>query len=86
MAVAGIVDDDVESAKTLVRLGDSGIDGFLVGDVELYRGNPVAVFLDEIGERAGIAGGRRDAVAACECGLGPDAAKALRRSGDEPNL
>src|SRR5437660_6792686 len=86
MAVAGIVDDDVEPAKALVRLGDSRVDGFLVGDVELDRGDVVAIFLDQISERAGVTGGRGNAVATRQRGLGPYAAKTLRRSGDEPNL
>ena len=37
LAVAGIVDDDVEAAEALVGLGDRGVDGRLVVDVEPGR-------------------------------------------------
>ena len=76
-SVAGIVDDDIKPAEAAMRLRDCRIDGGLVGHVELDRGDPVAVFLDKVRERAGVARSRSDPVAARQRCLGPDAAKAL---------
>ncbi len=66
VAVAGVVDDDVEPAEVVVGLLDGGEVGVAVGDVQLDRQQRVAVFLDEVGERRGVAGGARDLVAAIE--------------------
>ncbi len=75
LAVAGIVDDDVEPAEASVRLGDRRIDGALVVDVEPDGGDGVAVFAGEILERAYVACGGCDRVAARERGFDQTAAR-----------
>ena len=86
LAVAGVVDDDVEPAEVLVRLRDGGEVGVAVGDVELERQQPVAVLLDEVVEGGQVARGGGDRVAALEGGDRPLAAEAAGRAGDEPDL
>jgi hypothetical protein len=49
VAVAGVVDDDVQAAEVVVRLLDGGEGGVAVGDVELDRQQRFAVLLGEIG-------------------------------------
>ena len=66
VAVAGVVDDDVEPAEVVVRLLDGGEVGVAVGDVELDRQQRVAVLLGEVVERRGVAGGGGDLVAALQ--------------------
>ena len=45
---------------------DGGEVGLAIGDVQLDRKQRVAVFLDEVGKRRGVAGGACDLVAALE--------------------
>ncbi len=66
VAVAGVVDDDVEPPEVIVRLLDRGEVGVAVGHVELDRQQRVAVLRGQIVERRGVAGGGRDLVAALE--------------------
>ena len=63
-AVAGVVDHDVEPSEGVVR-GLNGRERLVaVGDVELQRQNGVAVLVDQVAQRLGVAGGSRDFVAA----------------------
>jgi hypothetical protein len=71
VAVAGVVDDDVEPAEALVRLLDGCDVRVAVGDVEGDRQQPVAVGLDEVVEGRGVTGGRGNVVAPLECGGRP---------------
>ncbi len=66
VAVAGVVDDDVEPAEVVVRLLDRGEVRVAVGDVELDRQQRVAVLLGEVVQGGGVAGGGGDLVAALE--------------------
>ena len=66
LPVAGVVDDDVEPAEVVVRLLDRGEVGVAVGHVELDRQQRVAVLLDEVVERRGVARGGGDLVAALQ--------------------
>ncbi len=64
VAVAGVVDDDVEPPEVLVRLLDGGEVRVAVGDVELNRQQRVAVLLRQVVQCRGVARGGRDLVAA----------------------
>ena len=86
MAVAGVVDDDVEAAEVVVGLLDGGEVGVAVGHVELDRQQRVAVLLPQVVERRGVAGGGRDLVAALQRRDRPLPAEATRCPGDEPNF
>ena len=86
VAVAGVVDDDVEPAEAIVRLLHGGEVRVAVGDVEGDRQDRVAVGLDEVVEGGGVAGGRGDVVASLECGDRPLATEPTGRSGDEPRF
>ena len=66
VAVAGVVDDDVQAAEVVVRLLDGGEVGVAVGDVELDRQQRFAVLLGEIVERSRVAGRGRYLVAALQ--------------------
>ena len=84
--VAGVVDDDVELPEGPVR----GLDGrevrLPVGDVELERQDRLAVLLHQVVQGRDVAGRGGHPVAAVERGLGPLAAEAAGRAGDEPCL
>ena len=54
-AAAGVVDQDVDATVSVEHLADGGGDAVGVCDVELQRGDPVGVGLDEIGHRVGPA-------------------------------
>ena len=86
LAVAGVVDDDVEAAEVLVRPRDGGEVGVAVGDVELRSAGPVAVALDEVLEGGGVAGGGGDGVAALQRGDRSTRGRNPRCAGDEPGL
>jgi hypothetical protein len=86
LAVAGIVDDDVEPAVAVVGVLHRGEDGVPVGDVELQRQDLVAEPLHEVVQRRGVAGGGGDRVLTLEGGDRPLAAEAAGRAGDEPGL
>ncbi len=86
LAVAGVVDDDVEPAEVLVRPGDRVERRGPVGDVELQGEDGVAVLLDEVPEAADVAGGGGHPVAALEGCDRPLPAEAAGGSGDEPGL
>jgi hypothetical protein len=86
VAVAGVVDDDVEPAEAGRRGLDGGEAGRAVGDVQGEREHGVAVTLGEVVERGQIAGSRGDSVASLQCGLRPFPAEALGRAGDEPGF
>ena len=86
LAVARVVDHDVQPAEVLVRLGDGCEVGLAVGHVELQRQHGVAVLRDQVVERGGVAGRRGDPVAALQRGDRPLAAEAARAAGDEPGL
>ncbi len=76
VAVAGVVDDDVEPAEMVVRLLDRGEVGRAIVDVERDREDGVAVLRHEFVERSRIAGGGGNAVATLKGGDRPFAAEA----------
>ncbi len=86
VAVAGVVDDDVEPAEVVVGLLDGGEVGVAIGHVELDRQQRVAVLLGEVVQRRGVARGGRDLVAAFQRRDRPLPAEAARCPGDEPNF
>ena len=85
VAVAGVVDDDVEAAEVLGGLLHGREVAVAVGDVEPDRQDDVAVGVDEGVERLEPAGRRGDAVAALERRFRPLAPEPLRCAGDEPS-
>ena len=85
-AVAGVVDNDIETAEVVVGVPDGGVHRRLVGHVEGDGEHVVAVGVDEILDRVGVAGGGGHPVTPGQGRLGPDVAEALRRAGDEPDL
>jgi len=58
--------DDIQAAEVVVRLLDRGEVGVAVVHIEPDRQQRVSVFLDEIVECGGVAGGCRDLVAALQ--------------------
>ena len=50
LAVAGVVDDDVQAPEMVVGLLDRGEVGGAIGDVQLDRQNRVAELVDQIGQ------------------------------------
>src|SRR5437868_1142881 len=86
LAVAGVVDDDVEAAEPLTRMTHSGENGVTVGDVERDGQDAVAVFREEVVELGDVASGGRDLVTAVEGCDRPFAAEAARGASDEPGL
>ena len=71
LAVAGVVDHDVEPAEVVVGLLDRGEVGVAVGDVERDRQQRVAVLRDQVVERRGVARGGGHLVAALQRGDRP---------------
>jgi hypothetical protein len=71
VAVAGVVDDDVQAAEMLVSLGDGGERRLPVGDIEREREQRVAVLDPQVLESARVAGGGRNAIAALQCRARP---------------
>jgi hypothetical protein len=86
VAVAGVVDDDVQAAEMLVGVRHRGKGRFAVGDIEGQREQRVAVLGPQVVQCARVTGCRGDAVAAIQGGRRPLATKAARRTGDEPCL
>lgn len=86
LAIACIVDDNVQPAEALVGRCHGSINRLLVIDVELDGGNLVAIFFDEVRQGVGVSCGRGHAVATGEGCLRPDPPKTLRCPGDEPNF
>ena len=86
LAVAGVVDDDVQPSEMVVRLLDRGEVRRAVGDIQLDRQDRVAVGVHQIGQRRGIARRGRDLVAPLQCSDGPFPSEAPRGTGDKPNF
>jgi hypothetical protein len=86
LAVAGIVDDDVEAAEVVVGLFDRGEIGGAIVDVEGERQQCVAVFGGEVVEGGHVTGGGGHLVAAFERSDRPFAAEPARGTGDEPDF
>jgi hypothetical protein len=86
LAVAGVVDDDVQASEMVVCLFDRSEVRRAVGDVQLNRQNRVAVRVHQIGQRRGIARRGRDLVAALQCSDRPLPSEATRSTGNEPNF
>ena len=84
VAVAGVVDQDVDRAEALLA-GPNGL-GHLagVGDVERDGEGGVGVGVGEVLDGAGVAGGEDGVVAGVEHGPGQVAAEAGRAAGDQP--
>ena len=74
--VAGVVDDDVQSAEVVMSLLDRGEVRVAIGHVQLIGSGRVAVFLGEVGQGRGVAGGGGNLVAALEGRDGPFPAEA----------
>ena len=86
MAVAGVVDDDVQPAEVVVGLLDGGEIGVAVGDVQRDGQDRLAVLVDQVGQAVGVACGGGDLVAAFQRGDRPLPAEAAGRAGDEPDF
>ncbi len=86
VAIARVVDDDVEAAEMIVRLRDRGRRGGPVRDIQLDRQHRVAVLVDQRAQAGGVARGRRHPIAAVQCRNRPLAAEAARCTRDEPNF
>ena len=81
VGVAGVVDDHVEAAEPLARLGDRRAGARLgVGDVESDGLDASAVLGDEVVELLGPAGGGGDAVAGLRARRGPGRGRGRVRS------
>jgi hypothetical protein len=86
VAIASVVDDDIEPAEVRVRLPDRVEHGGLVGDLQRQREQPLAIGAREVRQRRGAARGRSDRVPPLQRGLDKRAAQAAGRTGDEPDL
>ena len=75
LAVAGVVDDDVEAAEVLVRAAHRGERRVAVGHVERHGQHRVAVLRAEVVERAGVSRRRGDPVAALAAPRSPTRAR-----------
>jgi hypothetical protein len=76
LAVAGVVDDDVQAPEMLVGLLDGREVGGAIGDVQLQGQNRVPEPLDQRGQRCGVARGGGDLVAPLQRGDRPLPSKA----------
>ena len=85
IAVAGVVDEDVDAAEFLLRLIDDRRDLRRPVDVELQGQRARRVAGDEIGDLGGIARGRGDPVAAPDQNRRQLPPEAGRAAGDEPD-
>ena len=68
LAVAGVVDDDVQAPEMVVGLLYRGEVGGAIGDVQCDRQNRVAELVDQIGQCRGVARGCGDFVAPIQGG------------------
>ena len=85
IAIAGVVDEDVDAAEAPPGGLDGGFDLGLLLDVEFERQRPLAVVADEIVDLRLVARGDHDAIAALEQDLRQLPAEAGRAAGNEPN-
>nr|ANY57991.1 LysR transcriptional regulator [uncultured bacterium] len=86
VAVARVVDDDVDAPEVLGRAVDRREDALPVGDVEPQRQHGAGEAFLQVPQLFGVAGGGDDAVTPFQRGLRPQATEAGRRSGDEPDF
>jgi hypothetical protein len=84
VAVAGVVDQDVDPAEALLSLGDGRGDLRGVGDVERQRERGVGVGVGEVLDLGRVACGDDDIQATVKRCVGQRAAEAGRAAGDEP--
>ena len=84
VAVAGVVDQNVDTAELLFGLTDRVSDLCGVSDVEGECEDAVCVVNGEVGDLPDVAGGDDCVVACGNDGLGQGAAESGRASGDEP--
>ncbi len=84
-AAAGVVDQDVDASVSVEHLADGGGDAVGVCDVELQRGDPVGVGLDEIGHRVGPARRGHHGVACRQRRFSDRATEPRGGAGDEPH-
>src|ERR1700678_2545704 len=85
IAVAGIVDDDIEAIETADGPGDRAEGRVGIGHVERRGEDALASRRDEIGERIGVAGGRDQIVARRDDRLAESAAETARSAGNKPS-
>jgi hypothetical protein len=86
MAIARVVDDDVQGAEMLMGALHRAERRLAVSHIESQREQRVAVLGSEVVQRRRITRRRGDAIPALQRGLRPLATKAARGTGDEPCL
>jgi hypothetical protein len=86
LAVTGVVHHDVQAPEMVVRLADGGEVCVSIGDVQPNRQQCVAVLVDQIVQRCGVACGGGHFVASLQRGNCPFTAESARRTGDKPNF
>jgi hypothetical protein len=84
VAVAGVVDEDVDCAEAFLGCGDRRGDLLVAGDVERNRESLVRTGVGEALDLGDVAGGGDDVVPAVERGLGEGSAESGGAAGDEP--
>ena len=86
MAVAGVVDDDIQAAEMLVGLGDSAERCVPVRDIQRQRQQRVAVLCPQVVKRARVPRRSGDTIPALQRCVRPLSTEAARCTGDEPRL
>ena len=84
IAVAGIVDQDIDPAEALLRRRDTGVDLRTVADVEREPQDPALVALAQILERLRRTRRRHHIIAETEGPLRQKPPESARTAGDEP--
>jgi hypothetical protein len=86
VGIAGVIHQNVQSAKRFEGLGDRSTGCFWIGDVEFDCPHPLAVPLLQILQAFDTAAGGRHSVSTVESRDGEIGAEAARRSCYEPGL
>ena len=84
VAIAGVVDQHVDTAEPLLGLLHGGRDLLGFGDVERGRENPIGCGVGQVGHPCDVARGDDGVVAGADHGIGERAAESGRAAGDEP--
>jgi hypothetical protein len=86
VAVASIIHEHIDAAKTRFGIGNGPADGLLTGDIEGQCERGFRILISDILDLFRLAGGKHHALTAGEYLLGKLTAEAGGATGDEPDL